>query len=282
MTKTDDNVENHRLADAINKVSSFLANEEISNLETCPTVDCIIICVSALVFQAEWLFSALEARPSMTETLILVGGIGHSTKLLWDSIARHDKYKALEIAIRGQPEASVMETLLRSYFDVQKIESAGCRILIEDKSTNCGSNAIETRKVIEGAGLPTPKSCIIIQDPTMSLRTLASFQKAYGDCVDPPEFKCCPLFIPTLTPSASGMQFANDIPSHNLWSMDRFLELVLGEIPRLRDDKQGYGPNGKGFIGHIDMPSDVEDSWQFLKSKIKDGASGRSLQGTPL
>ena len=31
-----------------------------------------------------------------------------------------------------------------------------------------------------------------------------------------------------------------------------------GEVPRLRDDEQGYGPRGRGFIAHVDVPDDVE------------------------
>jgi hypothetical protein len=39
--------------------------------------------------------------------------------------------------------------------------------------------------------------------------------------------------------------------------MDRFLDLILGEIPRLKDDELGYGPKGKGFISSVEIPSDV-------------------------
>lgn len=63
--------------------------------------------------------------------------------------------------------------------------------------------------------------------------------------------------------------------------MDRFLELILGEVPRLRDDKHGYGPEGKGFIPHVDIPNQVEQSWELLNSGLQDSASGRTLQGTP-
>lgn len=43
-----------------------------------------------------------------------------------------------------------------------------------------------------------------------------------------------------------------------VWDVDRFLSLLLGEIPRLRDDPAGYGPAGKGFIDHVNIPTAVE------------------------
>lgn len=275
MANTDKRRED--LADAINILSSFLANEEITNLNTCATVDCIVICVSALVFQGERLFQALEQRPSLTKTLVLVGGLGHSTGLLYKAVGRDGKYKALVGKIQGLPEARVMEMILETYSDMGKIRSSGCRVLIEDRSTNCGSNAVETRKVLEAADIPTPKTVILIQDPTMSLRSLASFQKTYEDHANPPNFLCCPLFVPTVQPSSTGFNFANEISHERLWSMYRFLELILGEIPRLRDDEHGYGPAGKGFIPHVDIPEQVEHSWRLLKSKAHDNAMGRSL-----
>lgn len=49
-----------------------------------------------------------------------------------------------------------------------------------------------------------------------------------------------------------------------LWVMDRFVDLVLGEIPRLRDDADGYGPRGRGFIGHVEIPIDIEQAWGIV------------------
>lgn len=49
-----------------------------------------------------------------------------------------------------------------------------------------------------------------------------------------------------------------------VWEVDRFISLLLGEIPRLRDDANGYGPAGKGFIDHVDIPEEVEGAWTRL------------------
>ncbi|MNI99050.1 hypothetical protein D3C73_1580300 [compost metagenome] len=51
---------------------------------------------------------------------------------------------------------------------------------------------------------------------------------------------------------------------YGLWDMQRFISLIMGEIPRLKDDENGYGPNGKGFIGHVDIPKEVLEAYEIL------------------
>ncbi len=36
----------------------------------------------------------------------------------------------------------------------------------------------------------------------------------------------------------------------------------MGEVPRLRDDTEGYGPRGRDFIAHVDVPEDVDIAYQ--------------------
>lgn len=52
---------------------------------------------------------------------------------------------------------------------------------------------------------------------------------------------------------------------HGMWESDRYINLLMGEIPRLRDDENGYGPAGKGFIAHVDIPENVEKAFSELK-----------------
>jgi hypothetical protein len=39
---------------------------------------------------------------------------------------------------------------------------------------------------------------------------------------------------------------------------------VMGEVPRLRDDADGYGPRGAGFQAHVDVPAEVEAAYAGL------------------
>jgi len=55
-----------------------------------------------------------------------------------------------------------------------------------------------------------------------------------------------------------------------MWDMDRYITLLMGEIPRLSDNADGYGPKGKGFIAHVDILNEVEKAFEGLKKEYAD------------
>lgn len=250
----------------VNTLTTFLAHCEVttSSLKTREPVDCIVICASSVLSQATRLFATLESRPSLTQTLVLVGGIGHSTSLIHEAVARHPQYHTLHARIKGLPEAQVLKHILNQFFSLPSHENGGPRVLIEDQSTNCGANAAETRKVLDKADVTEIKTCIVMQDPTMSLRTIASFEKVYEDMPKQlqPHYLACPIFVPQVQMRDGRLEYvlnhAAGICEEDLWDMDRLCGLLVGEVARLKDDENGYGPKGKGFIGHVDVPAEVE------------------------
>ncbi|KIV95566.1 hypothetical protein PV10_03203 [Exophiala mesophila] len=258
----------------INTIADFLACSQASSLEACAPVDVLVLCISAILPLADRVFTAIENRPTVTKTLVLCGGIGHSTTLLYEAV-RRGRYAGITDQIQGQPEARVLECILRTFYPrlTKLIADGVVTVVVEDKSTNCGANAIETRKVLDDH-LISSRSFIIVQDPTMSLRTLASFQRVYADVLPSPSFLCFPTFVPVMStirsPTNPGNEIAEfvvpGISSSELWAQDRFLDMILGEIPRLRDDSKGYGPRGKGFISHVAIPDPVEAAWQRLST----------------
>lgn len=262
------------IAGDINHLARFLAHEQIPDLRECNDVDCIIICASAVLNQASTLFDVLQFRPSLTKTLVLVGGIGHSTSLIYEAVARHPRFHTIHDQIVGLPEAQVLLRILEEFFDRAMIENEGCRVLVEDRSTNCGANAIETRKILEHSGITDAKICIVIQDQTMSLRTIASFDKAFEDVPKDsrPQFLACPIFVPQVQMINGELVFLLDgndqIRAEDLWETKRLCELLVGEIARLKDDENGYGPKGKGFIGHVDVPVEVEESARRVREQL--------------
>lgn len=279
--------ENRDLVSCINIVAQFLADSGADLTGPTCQADTIVICASAVLHGAETIFRKLQEGSLSAKTLVLCGGVGHSTTLIWEAVARHPVYSELSDAVRGQAEGTVLELLLHRFFDFQKITETGCRVLVEDKSTNCGSNAQETRRVLESSvSLAPPASITIVQDPTMALRTKAAFEKVYEDSDHPPVFVSCPTFVPRVEwrspPSAADQDttVGNDdrtsrvsfavpgLSSEGLWRMDRFTELIIGEVPRLRDDEDGYGPNGRHFIVHVDVPPEIERAWQVLRCEF--------------
>jgi hypothetical protein len=85
-----------------------------------------------------------------------------------------------------------------------------------------------------------------------------------------------PTFTPRVALANGGLAFTRgDVAG--LWPMDRFLSLILGEVPRLRDDVSGYGPRGRGFIGPVDIPVEVEAAHALLAANLDSRLLDRSF-----
>lgn len=197
---------------------------------------------------------------------------------MYDAITRHPRYNGLSGRIQGQPEARILEAIAETYYGLhvnRDQQAAGLlSILVEDKSTNCLMNAVKTRHVLEAYGVKSPRSIIISQDPTMCRRTIASFEQVYSDST--PHLVSWPTFTPRITAkeiSDTGILSCIDYVdgADGLWDMERFIDLMMGEIPRMRDDENGYGPNGKGSIAHVDIWDEVEEAWGILREMLGDG-----------
>lgn len=260
------------LADDVNIISTFLSHEEVRlDTSTDQHYAAIVLCVSAIFHCAETLFSAIQQRgSSLTPTLILCGGIGHSTPHLYTAVAQNPRYAHLAERINGLPEAQVMEKILETCYPADDTKDTAVKVLIEDQSTNCGANATETKKLLRKHGISvTGGKVLIIQDPTMSLRTKMSFEKAFED--DQVVFEACPTFVPKVVEVDGSLEFdeSTGVKEEQLWDMDRFLGLILGEVVRLRDDETGYGPRGKGFIGHVDVPHAILEAYARLEKSVQ-------------
>lgn len=254
----------------INALAEYLSDAQLLDFSTSQSVDCIILCASAVLHGAETLFGALSQRPSLTKCLVLCGGIGHSTQLMRDAIEKHPVYSRIISNLQSLPEARMLEMILDEFFDRSRITEAGCKILVEDESTNCGQNASFSRRILDQAGCRAIESCMVIQDPTMMRRTKASFEKIYYDASSPVFIISCPVFVPQVQLSHSGsLTYNTPLEPSALWEQSRFLGLIMGEVPRLRDDENGYGPSGRGFISHVDIPIDVEMAWSRLSKKLE-------------
>lgn len=264
----------------INTVSRFLSQEDIPDLRKIEPVDAIILCVCSVLLSSETVFEVIRDRPDITKTLVLCGGIGHSTTFIYEAVARHPKFKTIAPEIQGLPEAQVLLAIFNRFFAPGFTASRpGPRVLAEDRSVTCHTNASETRKLLEAHGVPAPASAVLVQDPTMVRRTIACFDRVYDDLPNPPKFVGCPVFVPQVGPGGDGDKLVYTAPSISpelMWDMDRFLDLVMGEHPRLRDDENGYGPNGNHSIVHVDIPPEVEEAWNRLSEKVTNGRRVKS------
>ncbi|KIW19661.1 hypothetical protein PV08_00235 [Exophiala spinifera] len=258
----------------INTIAEFISCEDISSLLTCPPVDVLVLCGNSILPIAHHVFSALETRPELARTVVICGGIGHSTKFLYEAVRTSPRYHPLSSAVQGMPEARVLQLVMERFYPriSDHVRSGALVIIVEDASTNCGANAVETRRVLEAHGVSEPATFIIVQDPTMSLRTVASFKRAYAEVSPAPSFSACPTFVPRTALDGTTTQRPHfqvpGIQESELWNWPRFTDLVMGEIPRLRDDEHGYGPRGRHFIAHVDIPDAVEAAWKRLDETL--------------
>ncbi|MFJ2973942.1 ElyC/SanA/YdcF family protein [Kluyvera sp. NPDC087067] len=189
-------------------------------------------------------------------TLLVSGGIGHSTGFLYQAIAEHPRYCTLRVD--EQPEAQLLAEIAHQFWHIPRE-----RIVVEDRSTNCGENAWFTRRVLEEKGIHAVRATVV-QDPTMQRRTMATFARVWQGVSNPPEWLSYPGYQPVLENTPNGVSWRQ--PVEGLWPIARYLALIVGELPRLRDNAQGYGPLGKGFIAHVDIPDEIEAAWQLLSA----------------
>ena len=183
------------------------------------------------------------------QRVLFVGGIGHGTLPL---IANCQKRfpKLFREEWTSSSEAKITEEIFSAYC------TRSLTLLLEDQSTNTGENARFSHDLF---GENAPKTFWLVQDPLVQKRSHVTFAKEWGL----PLSAIQPLFFqqPRLRYFETRPYFQDPIMD-TWWEPDYFLSLVLGEIRRLHDDENGYGPKGTGFIPHVDVPKDILQSYQ--------------------
>ena len=257
---------------AVNTLAAFLARRDVASLGAALPCDAILVCGSAVLATVA---AAVEAlRLGVAPRILFSGGVGHSTHLLYAAVAADPSLAGAVTVGAPRPEAAVLRDVAAA------LGAPPAALLVEAESTNCGSNAALSRAQLAAAGLPTPTRLLVIQDPTMQRRTHASFEKAFEDAPGVVILSWAP-FVPraTLAAPADAVAAASGglaLEPQGAWgSGARFLELLLGEVPRLRDAPGGYGPRGAGFISHVDIPPEVEAAHEAVWAACAAHSRGR-------
>jgi len=246
-------------ADDLNTVALFLAAPDVAALTPTalaahtgrPHADLLILLGNAVLDTLDAAAAAVER--GLANELMLVGGVGHSTEHLRTAVRADPRYEGF--GLDEQPEAVIMKQLLMRWYGLD----AGA-LLLETTSTNCGANAEEAYRLLQDREALL-RDIVLIQDPTMQRRTWASFRRVWGTDGHA-RFINAPPFVPAVTVEEGQLMFEG--PASGAWPMERFIELVMGEIPRLRNDEHGYGPRGAGYIAAVDIPSSVDAAYQRL------------------
>jgi hypothetical protein len=234
-------------------IGAFLARRDVATLdphESGRRYDVLVLCGSAVLEAVE--LAARAVHDGVAGHVLVTGGIGHSTPYLVAAVRGHATYG--DVAARGRPEAAVLADVLVRHLDVP-----AAAVTTEVESRHCGENAeLSLRVLTERGGRP---SVLLVQDPTMQRRTHASFDHQQRDSGQPLEVVSHAPFVPVV-----GRDGVGDGRGASAWTVDRFTSLALGEVRRLRDDAEGYGPRGAGFLGHVDVPDPVQAAYERLIS----------------
>ncbi|RDV13745.1 YdcF family protein [Pontibacter diazotrophicus] len=245
-----------------NTLIPFLAKRDIHSLTEAvlekeyniTQADLLILLGNSSLYVAVQAASAYHR--GLAKELMICGGIGHSTRFLEENIEQHPGYN--DVLTGGRAEADMLKDIFVKHWDIQ--ESS---IIVENQSTNCGSNALEAYQVLEQLQ-KQPQTILLLQDPVLQRRSQASFEKVWQQQDNVAvQFISFAAFVPLLKLKEGKLTYTNEAHSE-LCGIDRLLSLVMGEIPRLRNNENGYGPRGKGFITAVEIPAEVEAAYEEL------------------
>ena len=246
-----------QLANAVNTLTRFLGIRDLPKLRHnalqgkygIERVDVLILFGGTIPFGCD--VAAAAWKRGLARHLLAVGGIGHTTQSL------RDKFQARfpDMDTKDKPEAEMIADYLAQEHHIHDL-------LLETKSTNCGNNVTYALAKLKEASIEA-KSLIIMQEPSMQRRMAAGFAKELGAQSDTLIINYAP-YLPCLTAEKGTLRFIRQY--WGLWDINHYVTLLLGDISRLRDDENGYGPKGKGFIPHVDIPPEVEKAFHLLNS----------------
>ena len=185
-------------------------------------------------------------RANVAKTYIIVGGFGHTTSALQKTM----KELFPDIDAFNMQEAELFNTYLNRIYGLSADH-------LETASTNCGNNITNLLDLIEKNNISC-KSIILSQDATMQRRMSAVMRKFR------PELQIInyATYRAKVIRQNGELSFSSEIKG--MWDMDRYISLIMGEITRLTDDENGYGPKGKGYLAHEDIPPDVRNAFDKL------------------
>lgn len=248
-----------RTAENINILGRFCGVRDVTALtpeeleKACGTAraDVMVLFGGSVLCGGDVLAEAMRAMAA--ERYMIVGGEGHTTQALRDRV--HAEFPDIETA--GLPEADVLSAYLRRVYGLRPDHT-------ERRSTNCGNNITNMLAMLEENGVHA-RSIILCQDATMQRRMAAGLRKYAPEGLDIISFAA---YSAEVVYSGGALHYARYI--HGMWDIPRYVELLMGEIPRLTDDAQGYGPKGRGFIAHVDIPDEVHCAHEALKREFGD------------
>ena len=242
-----------KIAEAVNILGNFCGPRDIDELTTAaledkyhiPRVDVAVLFGGSILTGGDVFAEIMKNQ--LAEKYIIVGGAGHTTETL--------RKKMAACLGREIPSDASESELFNAYLQEKHGLSAD---YLEKESTNCGNNITFLLSLLEREKLPHD-SVLMVQDATMQRRMEAGWRHHAGAglVVNYAAYKV------KVTGSEKGLVYEEE-PA-GMWNMDRYVVLLMGDAQRLQDTPDGYGPKGKNFIAHVDMPPMVREAFLYLQ-----------------
>ena len=244
------------IAQSINTLAAFCGVRDVETLTRgqlkekygIEQADVMVLFGGSILCGGDVLAEAM--RNGAAKKYVIVGGEGHTTRTLRERM--HEAFPTINTENRSEAE------LFSEYIKHRYGLSAD---YLECKSTNCGNNITCLLDLLKENRVSF-KSIILTQDASMQRRMEAGLRKYVKDDVTIINYAAYEVLV---TEKEGALSFDREI--FGMWEMERYISLLVGEIPRLTDDREGYGPNGKGFIAHVDIPVCVKEAFERLKAK---------------
>lgn len=240
------------IAESINLIGDFCGQRDIEDLSQealqskygKKQADVMVLFGGSILCGGDVLAQAI--RDKVANVYVIVGGEGHTT----DALRKRMKEELPQLETDGQPEAVCFQRYIEEKYGVKAD-------YLETKSTNCGNNITYLLELLQEQHIHC-ESIILCQDATMQRRMGAVLKKYV------PDMQIIPYaaYRARVKQEDGKLHYIEEIPG--MWDMKRYVSLLLGEIQRLTDDENGYGPKGADFIAHVDIPEGVQAAYRQL------------------
>lgn len=222
-----------------------LTSQELQKTYGITRADVMVLFGGSILCGGDVLAQAM--KNNVAKKYVIVGGAGHTTNTLRAKM--HDEFSDIETS--DLSEAQIFAEYLKYKYRLTPD-------LLECKSTNCGNNITYLLRLLEENHIPF-QNIILSQDATMQYRMEAGLRKYVGSNVQIINYAVYSVKV-----VVENSSLAYDKTIWGMWDINRYISLLLGEIPRLTDNQNGYGPKGKDFISHVDIPAEVEHAFKEL------------------
>jgi uncharacterized SAM-binding protein YcdF (DUF218 family) len=254
----------------INRVAAYLAQDDFSGGTVAGPGTGVLVELDVVVLLGNRVIATLEAACSLMQRapaarILFSGGLGRATSHLFDNLC-HSSFGPLVdqgIILESMTEAEMYAAVARHAFRIPQD-----RILIEDRSSNTGENARFSLQILKDA-LPRSGSILILQDPVMQRRSMLTWAREAEIVGSHLRARSHAVFVPRVEPGPAATLRFLDGQSQGTWTQERFLALLLGEIERIHDDENGYGPKGSNFLPHVEIPEEVYESYLRVRDNFQ-------------